>query len=101
MFYVEAENLFERGIFFRVGVTTDDEYKQWSSQIEDFSRRLEKWVIDSMGQGARARLLHYSLPPNLNIRNTISDDHRLSMIALMMTKENIDQMIKTPSWDKP
>jgi hypothetical protein len=95
-FYEESNMLFRESM----GVKNLDEYKIYDTKAEDFSRRLEKWVTENMGGAANARLLRYTMAPNLTFKNAINQGHSSAIVAIMQTKENIGSLIENPVWDK-
>jgi hypothetical protein len=96
-FYAEADVLFRESL----AVKTPDELKKYDAKADDFSRRLEKWVTENMGAAANARLMRYSMPPNLTFRTAIGQDHSSSIVAIMPMKENIAAIIENSAWDGP
>jgi hypothetical protein len=96
-FYAESDGLFRECM----GIKNADGYKAYEAKANDFSIRLEKWVTENMGPGANARLLRFSMPPNLGLKTAISQEHNSSIVAIMQIKENIAGLIENPVWDKP
>jgi hypothetical protein len=94
-FYDESNMLFRESM----GVKTSNEYTIYDAKAEDFSRRLEKWVTENMGSAANARLLRYTMAPNLTFKNAINQGHSSAIVAMMQTKENIGSLIENPVWD--